>query len=108
MARRRKASLRLPSAWTYLRYVGTMTPLPDAVRVALESEAAASTRMLGSVREEFPDLEVTDEVLRVPSPAGELVAASLKADLAVVGARRPAHRVGRGLGRVAHAVLQHW
>ncbi|MGW9026130.1 universal stress protein [Streptomyces sp. NPDC055722] len=107
MARRRKASLRLLSAWTYFQYVGTMAPLADVVRVALEAQTAASTRMLGSVQEEFPDLEVSDAVVRVPSPAGELVAASLNADLVVVGARRPAHHVGRGLGRVTHAVLQH-
>ncbi|MFI7292704.1 universal stress protein [Streptomyces sp. NPDC050121] len=106
-ARRRKASLRLLSTWTYLQYIGTMAPMADAVRVAVEAEAAASTRMLGSVREEFPDLEVTEEVVRVPSPAGELVAASMRADLVVVGARRSAHHVGRALGRVTHAVLQH-
>lgn len=106
-ARRRKASLRLLSTWTYLQYVGSMAPMADVVRVAVEAEAAASTRMLGSVREEFPDLKVTEEVVRVPSPAGELVAASLRADLVVVGARKPAHHVGHALGRVAHAVLQH-
>ncbi|MET9393619.1 universal stress protein [Streptomyces sp. NPDC006624] len=106
-ARRRKAALRLLSTWTYLQYVGTMAPLADVVRVAVEAEAAASTRLLGSVREEFPDLEVTEEVVRVPSPAGELVAASLRAELVVVGARRTAHHLGRGLGRVTHAVLQH-
>ncbi|MFG2030747.1 universal stress protein [Streptomyces sp. NPDC048825] len=106
-ARRHNASLRLLSTWTYLQYVASMAPMADVVRVAVEAEAAASTRMLGSVREEFPDLKVTEEVVRVPSPAGELVAASLRADLVVVGARRTAHHVGRGLGRVTHAVLQH-
>jgi nucleotide-binding universal stress UspA family protein len=106
-ARRRKASLRLLSTWTYLQYIATMAPMADAVRVTVETGAAASTRFLGSVREEFPDLEVTEEVVRVPSPAGELVAASMRADLVVVGARRPAHHVGRALGRVTHAVLQH-
>ncbi|MFI1731135.1 universal stress protein [Streptomyces acidicola] len=106
-ARRRKVSLRLLSTWTYLQYVGSMMPLADVVRVALETEAAASTRMLASVQEKFPDLEVTEEVVRVPSPAGELVAASLRADLVVLGARTPAHHIGPALGRVTHAVLQH-
>ncbi|MFE1248622.1 universal stress protein [Streptomyces sp. NPDC058735] len=106
-ARLRKAPLRLLSTWTYLQYVGSMAPLADVVRVAVEAEAAASTRVLGSVQEEFPDLEVTEEVVRVPSPAGELVAASLRAELVVVGAHRPAHHMGRALGRVTHAVLQH-
>ncbi|WP_327315796.1 universal stress protein [Streptomyces sp. NBC_01235] len=106
-ARRRKASLRLLSTWTYLQYVGSMAPMADVVRVAVEAEAAASTRMLGAVREEFPDLKVTEEVARVPSPAGELVAESLRADLVVVGARRRAHHTGRALGRVTHALLQH-
>ncbi|OLZ63139.1 hypothetical protein AV521_39755 [Streptomyces sp. IMTB 2501] len=106
-ARRRKASLRLLSAWSYFQYVGSMVPLADEVRRAVEAEAAASTRMLGSVREEFPDIKVTEEVARAPSPAGELVAASSHADLVVLGARRPAHHMGRALGRVTHAVLQH-
>ncbi|MFF4568210.1 universal stress protein [Streptomyces sp. NPDC001410] len=106
-ARRRKATLRLLSAWTYIQYVGSMVPMADAVRGAVEAKAAASTRVLGSVKAEFPDLKVTEEVVRVPSPAGALVAASLDADLVVVGARRPAHHVGRSLGRVTHAVLQH-
>ncbi|MDT0468797.1 universal stress protein [Streptomyces gibsoniae] len=106
-ARRRKASLRLLSAWSYFQYFGSMVPLADAVRRTVEAEAAASTRMLGSVREEFPDLKVTEEVARAPSPAGELVEASSHADLVVLGAHRPAHHVGRALGRVAHAVLQH-
>ncbi len=107
MARRRKASLRLLSAWTYICYVGSMAPMADAVRGAMEAKAAASTRVLAAVQAEFPDLEVTEEVVRVPSSAGALVAASLRADLVVVGARRPAHRVGRYLGPVTHAVLQH-
>ncbi|MFC5201125.1 universal stress protein [Streptomyces kaempferi] len=106
-ARRRGASLRLLSAWTYLQYVGSMVPMADEVRLAVEEEAAASTRMLGIIRKEFPDLKVTEKVARVPSPAGELVAESLRADLVVVGARRRAHHVGRALGRVTHAVLQH-
>ncbi|MDN3028980.1 universal stress protein [Streptomyces sp. S.PB5] len=106
-ARRRKASLRLLSAWTYFQYFETMAPMPDVVRRNMEAKAAASTRLLGSVREEFPDLEVSEEVVRVPSPAGELVAASRHADLVVVGVRRPAHHVGRTLGRVTHAVVQH-
>ncbi|MFD1276035.1 universal stress protein [Streptomyces kaempferi] len=95
------------SAWTYLQYVGSMVPMADEVRLAVEEEAAASTRMLGIIRKEFPDLKVTEKVARVPSPAGELVAESLRADLVVVGARRRAHHVGRALGRVTHAVLQH-
>ncbi|MFH8773686.1 universal stress protein [Streptomyces sp. NPDC017958] len=106
-ARRRKASLLLLSARTCFEYVRTMAPMADAVRRSVEAEAAASTRVLGSVQEEFPDLEVTEEVVRALSPAGVLVAASLTADLVVVGARGPAHHVGRALGRVTHAVLQH-
>lgn len=106
-ARRRKAALRLLSAWSYVQYVGSMVPLADEVRKTVEAEAAASTRVLGSVQEEFPDLRVTEEVARAPSPAGELVAASSHTDLVVLGARRPAHHLGRAVGRVAHAVLQH-
>jgi hypothetical protein len=62
-----------------------MVPVPDAVRSVAEAYATASTRMLGSIREEFPDLSVTGDVARVPSPAGELAGASFHADLLVVG-----------------------
>ncbi|MEU9124973.1 universal stress protein [Streptomyces sp. NPDC048506] len=106
-ARRRKASLRLLSAWSFVQYLESMTPVPDAVRAAAEAEAAASSGMLGSIRAEFPDLPVTESVVRVPSPAGELVAASFQADLLVVGTRRPTHAMGAALGRVTHAVLHH-
>jgi nucleotide-binding universal stress UspA family protein len=106
-ARRRRASLRLLSAWTYIEYLESMAPMADAVRAAAEAEAAACTRMLGPVQEEFPDLTVRESVARVPSPAGELVAASSQADLVVVGGSRPARRLGALMGRVTHAVLQH-
>ncbi|MEV5952169.1 universal stress protein [Streptomyces sp. NPDC051987] len=106
-ARRRKASLRLLSAWTRIRYAGSEAPTADTVRGDVEAKAAASTRVLGSVQAEFPDLEVTEEVVKVPSTAGALVEASLNADLVVLGARRPRHHLGRSLGPVTHAVLQH-
>lgn len=106
-ARRRRAALRLLSAWTYLQYLESMAPMADSVRAVAEAQAAASSRMLSSIQEEFPDLRVRENVARVPSPAGELVAASSQADLVVVGGGRPTHRGGAVMGRVTHAVLQH-
>ncbi|MEU4849133.1 universal stress protein [Streptomyces gilvosporeus] len=102
----RKASLRLLSAWTYSQYAESMVPMVEAVREVAEAAATASARIVDSVREEFPDLSVTDDVVRVPSPAGALVEASAHADLLVV-ARKPRQPVGAALGRVTHAVLHH-
>ncbi|WP_181690471.1 universal stress protein [Streptomyces sp. NBRC 110611] len=107
LAGRRKASLRLLSAWTLLRYLESAAPVVQAVREVAEAAAAASTRILGEVREEFPDLTVGDDVVQVPSPAGALVEASGHADLLVVGARKHPHAPGTSLGRVAHAMLHH-
>ncbi|GAU69809.1 hypothetical protein SSP35_14_01430 [Streptomyces sp. NBRC 110611] len=107
IAGRRKASLRLLSAWTFVQYLESTVPMVRSVREAAEAKASASTRIIGSVREEFPDLKVTDDVVQVPSPAGALVEASAHAGLLVVGGHKPTRPVGAPLGRVTHAVLHH-
>jgi nucleotide-binding universal stress UspA family protein len=106
-ADRRKASLRLLSAWTLFQYAGSMVPMVDSVRAVAEEQASASTRIAKALHEEFPDLLLSEGVVKVPSPAGALVEASAHADLLVVGGHRPAHQVGASLGRVTHAVLHH-
>ncbi|MFG2859189.1 universal stress protein [Streptomyces sioyaensis] len=103
----RKASLRLLSAWSFVQYVESMAPMVQAVWEAAEAEASVSTRIIGSVRKEFPDLSVTADVARGASPAGALVEASSHADLLVVGTHKPTHPLGTALGRVTHAVLHH-
>ncbi|MFF4603206.1 universal stress protein [Streptomyces sp. NPDC001339] len=107
MAGRRKASLRLLSAWTLIQYLESTAPMIEAVREVAEAAATASTRIVGAVREEFPGLTVSDDVVQVPSPAGALVEASAHADLLVMGARTHTHAPGAPLGRVTHAVLHH-
>ncbi|WP_164836410.1 universal stress protein [Actinacidiphila soli] len=106
-AGRREASLRVLSAYTFFQYAGSMVPMLDDVREVAEEQADAASRVLGPLRDEFPGLAVTADVVRGPSAAGALVAASAHVDLLVIGARRPAHAIGAPLGRVAHAVLHH-
>ncbi|MGW7607396.1 universal stress protein [Streptomyces sp. NPDC054766] len=102
-----KASLRVLSAYTYYQYAGSMVPLLDDLPEVAEEQASSIARLTAPVRDEFPDLTVTSELVRTHSPAGALVDASAHADLVVVGARRPVHRLGTPLGRVVHAVLHH-
>jgi nucleotide-binding universal stress UspA family protein len=106
-ADRHKASLRVLSAYTYYQYAGSMVPfLGDFMEVA-EEQSSSIARLVAPVRDEFPGLTVTSELVRAHSPAGALVDASAHADLVVVGARRPVHGLGTPLGRVVHAVLHH-
>ncbi|MEV6793215.1 universal stress protein [Streptomyces sp. NPDC051320] len=94
------ASLRVVSAWRF----------PDSVDDAGtvgRSEAEATAHTVQPIREEFPETAITEEVVRSKSVAGALVEASRTADLVVMGARRPAHRLGAPLSRVTHAVLHH-
>ncbi|MFF3411048.1 universal stress protein [Streptomyces sp. NPDC002742] len=106
-ADRRKASLRVLSAYTYYQYAGSMVPLLGDLTEVAEQQASSIARLIAPVRDEFPDLTVTSELVRAHSPAGALVDESAHADLVVVGARRPAHAPGTPLGRVVHAVLHH-
>lgn len=101
------ATLKVVSAWMFLESVGSMTMRVDDVGVIASSEAAATARTVGPIREEFPDLTIVEHVVRSQSVAGSVVEASRAADLVVMGARRPAHALGAPLGRVTHAVLHH-
>jgi nucleotide-binding universal stress UspA family protein len=106
-AERHKASLRVLSACTCYQYAGSMVPMPDDRVEVAEEQASSVARLTAPVRDEFPDLTVTSELVRTHSPAGALVDASADADLVVVGARRSAHTFGTPLGRVVHAALHH-
>ncbi|MEV7869955.1 universal stress protein [Streptomyces sp. NPDC088124] len=108
-ARLRHASLRVVSVWLFLQNVGSMATMVDDLSGMAEAEGEATSHMVEPVRKEFPDLEVVVETVRATSVAGALVeaAADAAADLLVMGARRPAHRIGSPLGRVTHAVLHH-
>lgn len=106
-AREHKASLRVLSAWLFLQNVGSMATMVDDVTAIAEAETHATTRIVEPFRREFPDLSITQDVVRATSVAEILVEASAQADLLVVSARRRSHAVGSSLGRVTHAVLHH-
>jgi nucleotide-binding universal stress UspA family protein len=103
----RGCALKVVSVWMFLENVGSMGAVAVDVDAVARSEAEATRRTVGPVRAEFPELTITDEAVRSRSVAGALVDASASADLLVVGARRRAHVLGAGLGRVSHAVLHH-
>jgi nucleotide-binding universal stress UspA family protein len=106
-ADRQKASLRVLSAYTYYEYAGSMVPMLDDLTRIAEEQANATSRLLAPLRDEFPGVTVTVDVVRAQSVAGALVDVSEQADLLVIGTRRPAHAIGAPLGHVAHAVLHH-
>lgn len=102
-----RATLRVISVWMFLESAGSMVALVDDVGDVARAELDATRRAVDPVRQEFPDLIITEDVVRSRSLAGPLVDASSQADLLVMGARRRAHAPGPTLGRVTHAVLHH-
>ncbi|MDT3399632.1 universal stress protein [Streptomyces sp. B1866] len=106
-ARLRGAALRVLGTWALVDQVGAVAPQADDLREVARAQADATAEALRPVREEFPDLPVTEEVLRAASAAGALTHASAGADLLVLGARRTRYPLGPRLGRVAHAALHH-
>ncbi|MFF8537949.1 universal stress protein [Streptomyces sp. NPDC015532] len=104
---RHKASLRVLSTYAYYQYAGSMVPVLGDLAEVAEEQASHANRLVEPVRDEFPGLAVTSDLVRAHSPAGALVDASAHADLVVVGARRSAHAPGAPLGHVVHAVLHH-
>lgn len=102
------ASLRVVSVWLFYQNVGSMaTVFDDPSSLVAEAESKATARMVDPVREAFPDLAITVETVRAASVAGALLEAATDAELLVVGAHKPAHRIGHPLGQVTHAVLHH-
>ena len=106
-AQARGASLRVVSAWMFLEGAGSMVAVVDDVGEIARLEIEATKRTVDPVREEFPGLAITEDVVRSRSVAGSLVEVSPTADLLVMGARRPARSFGAPLGRVTYAVLHH-
>ncbi|WP_329069903.1 universal stress protein [Streptomyces sp. NBC_01429] len=106
-ARSRRAALRVVGVWLFLQNVGSMATMVDDVSGLAEAESEATSHMVEPVRNDFPELTVTVRTVRATSVAGALVEEAAGADLLVMGARRPAHRIGAPLGRVTHAVLHH-
>ncbi|MFF3890084.1 universal stress protein [Streptomyces sp. NPDC001914] len=104
---RHKASVSVLSTYAYYQYAGSMVPMLGDLTEVAQEQASYANRLAAPVRDEFPGLTVTSDLVRAHSPAGALVDASAHADLLVVGARRPTHAPGAPLGHVVHAVLHH-
>jgi nucleotide-binding universal stress UspA family protein len=104
---RHKASLRVLSTYAYYQYAGSMVPVLGDLTEVAEEQSSYANRLMAPVRDEFPGLTVTSDLVRAHSTAGALVDASAHADLVVVGARRAEHVPGARLGHVVHAVLHH-
>ncbi|GAA1327968.1 hypothetical protein GCM10009647_065930 [Streptomyces sanglieri] len=106
-AAREGASLRVLSAWVFLEKVGSMATMSDGADRLAADQATATARLVAPVREEFPELTVSEHVVRAGSVSEVLVAAIAGADVIVIGSRRRSHFIGSPLGDVTHAVLYH-
>ncbi|WP_353962115.1 universal stress protein [Streptomyces sp. NBC_01285] len=84
-----------------------MATMFDGVDRLAADQATATARLVAPVRKEFPDLTVTEHVVRARSVPEVLIAVTADADLIVIGSRRRSHPVGSSLGRVTHTVLHH-
>ncbi|MEU9314738.1 universal stress protein [Streptomyces sp. NPDC048295] len=107
LAAREGVTLRVLNAWVFLENVGSMVTMLDGVDRLAADRAAGTARLVEPVREDFPELDVTEHTVRTGSVSEALVAATADADMIVVGTRRRSHPIGSPLGRVTHAVLHH-
>ncbi|MFJ9949708.1 universal stress protein [Kitasatospora sp. NPDC091207] len=103
----RGARLRAVHGWDLPPAFATVGFVPSGPEVAeLEAlETKALSLALAEWRDRYPGTELVEQVGL--GAARTLVAAAGTADLVVVGRRDRPHDIGRRLGRVAHAVLQH-
>lgn len=81
-----------------------MRPLVHDPVIVADEERRALSESLVAWREEFPDVEVSGEVVR-GRPARILAGASARSDLLVVGTRGRGGFPGLRLGSVSHAML---
>ncbi len=106
-ARRRGASLRVIHAFTAApahAAHGRSVPMSGPELVADQEHVVVAR--LRPWSEKFPGVPVTETVFE-GQPAAELVRASARASLLVVGRRARDARLGTHIGSVAHAVLHH-
>ncbi|GAA2425058.1 universal stress protein [Streptomyces pulveraceus] len=107
LAARQGVTLSVLNAWVFLENIGSMVTMLDGVDRLAEDRASETARLVAPVREEFPDLVVTEHTVRTGSVPEALVTATADADVIVIGSRRRSHPIGSPLGRVTHAVLHH-
>ncbi|MDG5806112.1 universal stress protein [Streptomyces ossamyceticus] len=108
-AERRGAVLEAVRAWRCPAHEATDHPLLAGEPARLHEQHAAETleAALDGVAAQYPTVRVHRRTAEGPARK-VLLNASADADLLVVGARRrPEHRVGLQLGRVAHTALHH-
>lgn len=89
-AAREGASLRVLSAWVFFENVGSMATMFDGVDRLAADQATATARLVAPVREEFPELTVSEHVVRAGSVSKVLVAATMRR-------RRDRHRIPCGV-----------
>ncbi|GAA4931700.1 universal stress protein [Streptomyces coeruleoprunus] len=106
-ARWREATLRLITVWSPVSQVGEAVTMLDNVDEIAHERVHELHELADRLREEFPGLTVTIEVVSGHSTAGRLVEATEQADLVVVSTHRKPLGLGRTLGRVTHALLHH-
>ncbi|MFC6081750.1 universal stress protein [Sphaerisporangium aureirubrum] len=101
----RGARVRVVFAWPAPPMPPYAIAYGDLVQEAFDAEANRVRERVADWRDEFPDVEILDEVV-IGHPVPALTDASREADLVVVGSR------GKGplaslLGSVSHGVLHH-
>ncbi|MEU8279653.1 universal stress protein [Microbispora bryophytorum] len=103
----RHAGLRAVHAWTHpvATAPGEMQPLVYDVDGVGVEEARLLAESIAGRRENFPDVTLTESVVR-EHPAKALIDASAETDLVVIGAHT-GMSAWLGLGATAHAVLHH-
>ncbi|MFD8821349.1 universal stress protein [Streptomyces sp. NPDC059605] len=107
LATRDGSSLQVLSAWVFLENIGSMATMFDGADRLAADQSTATARLVAPVRKDFPDLTVTEHVVRTGSVSEALVAATADVDVIVIGSRRRPHSIGSPLGHVTHAVLHH-
>lgn len=101
----RKATLHVLRAWGMPASMEHDAPEPDPENEAAKHRRELDEQLLGP-RARHPDVKVQVELVR-SWPSFELIRASERADLTVVGSRGKGGFHGLALGSVSHALLQY-
>ncbi|GAA2649860.1 universal stress protein [Streptomyces vastus] len=106
-AARRVTPLRVVHAWNLPPYFAYGLPAdPELNAVLAKQDAATLAEVLHRWKEKYPAVQIVEES-RAGSPAAQLVDASRRASLVVVGRRIRRGPLGAHIGPVTHAVLHH-
>ncbi|WP_018178637.1 universal stress protein [Jongsikchunia kroppenstedtii] len=100
----RGAELRVVHAWTWLDIDSVLDPINTVPFDRPRGESITLAEMLAGYREEFPDVEVRQQVIE-GRPGATLAAAAEHADLLVVGNRGRGGFASMVLGSTSHRLL---